>query len=350
MVLVNTYLSLDLKSRISKFRQPLMGFAIIWVFMLHSGKTGNMYYDAIRFYGWAGVDFFFFLSAIGLCYSLSRDNNILNFYKKRIIRILPTWLLVLIMVHLAGLVCNYFFPKLPFYVPNTVLKSLTWYTGLGFWISDFVVGDGWYYEWYVPSLLMFYAFTPFLFKKNNSSLMIMILLFILLGVIFALEPLYQYIFKTHFFYQRIPIFLLGILYFNIIKKGDKTFNMSLILCVIIGVILIFLRNINIVKIPITYDVLFLSPPCLILLSYLISNNCVRTILTFYGTISLELYLIHLYKRPNYLVSMFICNNYLIIFVSLILCTIVAYVLNRYIAIKISNSLKKIVFQNNHSPI
>ncbi len=47
MDFIKGYLSLDLKSRISKYRQPLMGFAILWIIMLHSGETGNVYYDAL---------------------------------------------------------------------------------------------------------------------------------------------------------------------------------------------------------------------------------------------------------------------------------------------------------------
>ncbi len=337
---MNYFLNLNLKERFSHFRAPLMGFAILWIFMLHSGEIGCVFYDALQYYGWAGVDIFLFLSALGLCHSLEGDNNIKRFYTKRIIRVIPIWLVVLASVHIMGILCNYFLPMLPFFVPNTVLKCLTWYTGLGFWISDFVDGDGWYYEWYVPSLLMFYVFTPFLFKKKRSLLVFMILLFTILGVVFASETLYKYMFKTHFFYQRIPIFLLGILYYHIIKKGDKIFNMSLILCLIIGFALMFLRNTVTFKIPITYVTLFFTPPFIILLTYLINNNRVRTVLTFYGTITLELYLIHLYRRPNYLVSMLISNKYLIIIASLILCTIVSYFLNRFVTVKISNLLKK----------
>ena len=167
------------KDRLTIFRKPLMGFAIIWVFMLHSGVTGNVIWDAIRFYGWAGVDIFFFLSAIGLCFSLRKDNSTLAFFKRRAKRILPTWFFVLLAVHLVGLICNHYLPKLPFYIPDTLLKCFTWYTGTGFWISDFALGKGWFYEWYVPSLLAFYLFTPYLYRKRNLSLFLLIVLFLL---------------------------------------------------------------------------------------------------------------------------------------------------------------------------
>ena len=117
----------NLKDRIARYRQLLMGLAILWIFMLHSGETGNPLYDAIRFYGWAGVDVFFFLSAIGVCHSLKKNKNIISFYNRRVIRVILTWFSVLFIIHLAGLLCNYYLPDLPFYVPNTILKCLTWY-------------------------------------------------------------------------------------------------------------------------------------------------------------------------------------------------------------------------------
>jgi peptidoglycan/LPS O-acetylase OafA/YrhL len=325
MNFINGYLNVDLKSRISKYRQPLMGFAILWIFMLHSGKTGNIFYDAIRVYGWAGVDIFFFLSAIGLCYSLSRDNNIFNFYGKRIKRILPTWIFVLIIVHLAGLVCNHFMPKLPFYVPNTLTKCITWYTGFGFWISDFVSGKGWFYEWYVPSLLMFYAFTPWLYKRKPITLIILILLTISLGITLTFG---HYIHNIHFFYQRIPVFILGIYYFYIISCDDnRKFNISLIIGFFIGIAMVIIRNSCNILLPDCYIVLFLLPLALILLSYLFEFKYIKKVFAFYGSISLELYLIHLYRRPHYLVSFFVNNKFLIILFALFLCTFVAYMLH-----------------------
>ena len=77
-------------SDIVSYRAELMGFAILWIFMLHSGAIGNPIYDTIRKFGWAGVDIFFFLSALGLCYSLNKNNNLKDFYLRRLNRIMPT--------------------------------------------------------------------------------------------------------------------------------------------------------------------------------------------------------------------------------------------------------------------
>ena len=306
-----------------------MGFAIIWIFMLHSGRTGNSIWDAVRFYGWSGVDIFFFLSAIGLCYSLNNNSNVKEFYKRRIYRILPTWMIVLLAVHLMGLVCNHFLPKLPFYVPDTILKCFTWYTGIGFWVSDFVTGKGWYYEWYVPALLIFYLFTPFLYKKRRWVLIAILGSFLVIGFLFNDNKILHHL---HFFYLRIPIFVLGLLYYRLITYEDnKVFNKNIIFSFVIGIgflICNLLLNINVPK---EHVALFLCPPFLIVISFLIRNTYINSFLSFLGGISLELYLIHLYRRPHYLVSFVFENKFIVIVVSFIICTILAALLQRIVA-------------------
>lgn len=326
--MISNFFNLELKKRLSIFRKPLMGLAIIWIFMLHSGKTGNSVWDAIRFYGWSGVDIFFFLSAIGLCYSLSKDNSTLAFYKRRAKRILPTWFFVLLAVHLVGLICNHYLPKLPFYIPDTLLKCFTWYTGVGFWISDFTTGKGWFYEWYVPSLLAFYLFTPYLYRKRNLSLFLLIVLFLIVGYLFGY---YNILPNIHFFYHRIPIFIWGLLFYRLmINQDNKAFNSSIAVCFIIGVIIVMMNTFLNTAIPKEFVPLFLCPPGLIMLSYLFEFKYIKNFFSFYGGISFELYLIHLYKRPHYLISLFIDNKYLVIGIAFVVCTITAVVLQKLI--------------------
>lgn len=313
-----------------------MGFAIIWIFMLHSGKTGNSIWDALRFYGWMGVDIFFFLSAIGLCFSLRKDNSTLAFFKRRAKRILPTWLLVLLAVHLVGLICNHYLPKLPFYVPDNLLKCFTWYTGVGFWISDFTTGKGWFYEWYIPSLLAFYLFTPYLNRKRTTSLYLLILLFLIVGYLFGC---YNILPNIHFFYKRIPIFILGLLFFRLmINQDSRAFNIFIVISFFIGLIIIIMNTFLGVVIPKEFIPLFLCPPGLIILSYLFEFKYIKDFFSFWGGISLEFYLIHLYKRPHYLISLYVDNKYLVIGFAFVLCTITAVVLQ-----KLMNKVSKKMF-------
>lgn len=314
-------------------RSELMGLAILWVFMLHSGTIGNPIYDAIRKFGWAGVDIFFFLSALGLCYSLKKNNNLKDFYNRRINRILPTWLVVLFVVHMIGLVCNRYMPSLPFHVPNTIAQCLTWYSGIGYWISDFLTNpDGYYYEWYIPSLLAFYLVTPFLYKQKSFTLILLTIVSVIISIILSNHHI---LYSLHFFYQRIPIFLLGLLSYRMIQipqnpSIEKMSFFGIVIMFMVGIILLFFKEKYSVNIVITHIVQLMILLLLLFFSVIIDFLHINKILSFYGGISLELYLIHLYKRPLYLMSFITNSKIFAIILSLILCTLVAVVLQRLI--------------------
>lgn len=71
---------------ISKYRSVLMGFSILWIFFFHykglqlGGGFGRII-DVFFSVGWIGVDIFLFLSAIGCCFSLKKDQDVLNFLR-----------------------------------------------------------------------------------------------------------------------------------------------------------------------------------------------------------------------------------------------------------------------------
>lgn len=91
----------------SKNRNAIYGVAIISIMIFHFfediansnlsggglGFLGKLYNT---FIGSVGVEFFVFLSGVGLYFSMSKDSNILHFFQKRIKRILPVYLMVAI--------------------------------------------------------------------------------------------------------------------------------------------------------------------------------------------------------------------------------------------------------------
>jgi peptidoglycan/LPS O-acetylase OafA/YrhL len=90
-------------SLISKYKGEIMGFAAICVILTHSNGfkfSGKIGYAVLRIFqqGSNGVDVFLYLSAMGLYYSM-KNSPIINvvslcdFYKRRIKRILPSYLL-----------------------------------------------------------------------------------------------------------------------------------------------------------------------------------------------------------------------------------------------------------------
>lgn len=85
------------KISISKYRTQLMGFAMLWIMIYHIGIDVT-FLNPITRSGYLGVDIFIFLSAYGLYHGFKKYSSIKIFYKKRILRILPTYYLVLLTI------------------------------------------------------------------------------------------------------------------------------------------------------------------------------------------------------------------------------------------------------------
>ena len=93
-------------SELSKYRAPIMGLAIVLILFHHSRFLGveisNSTLVGLRDVGACGVDIFLILSSFGLTYSLNKCSRIDSFYKKRALRILPSFLLSLFAVLLLN--------------------------------------------------------------------------------------------------------------------------------------------------------------------------------------------------------------------------------------------------------
>lgn len=79
---------------ITKYRSSLMGIAMLSVFLFHSmGDWMPTMICNIAANGAIGVDVFLFLSSIGLTYSITKNPSVTAFYKRRVLRIMPTYVL-----------------------------------------------------------------------------------------------------------------------------------------------------------------------------------------------------------------------------------------------------------------
>ena len=179
---------------ISVHRSLLMGYAIIWIMMLHFTFTQIKPIGFIAQYGFAGVDIFMMMSGLGLYFSLEKDNNICHFYKKRFLRIFPTY-------YFLGIFSSIFIHQ------DNFQTYLFRYSTIGFWTG------GVFGEWYIPSIVFLYIFAPFIkkiFDKRHLSLILFINIVILIAayVIVVKELLPKY--DPHFFFlYRIPAFIFG---------------------------------------------------------------------------------------------------------------------------------------------
>lgn len=317
-----------------------MGVAILWIMLFHFGSIGILSYDALIKFGWIGVDIFFFLSAFGLCFSLEKKPGLLPFYKRRLKRILPTWLLILFIVHIIGLICIHYSIGLFFdMIPQDIRQYFTWYTGLGYWIINFVpvrAPHEWYYEWYIPTLLFFYLITPWLYKQSSKMLIAIVLLVMIINP-YIIDIIYNKNLDSFLF--RIPIFLFGILYYRMKVRNFQFQRNVIIYSFLLGVSFSIGNYYEITSVELCYIVLLVLPFSCIIVTHLLDWMCLNGIMAFLGSISLELYLIHLYKRPCYFVGLFIDNNIIVLIISMILCVIIAYLLHIVVSYSI---LKKLV--------
>lgn len=189
---------------ISKHRTKIMAFAILGILLTHSGAYLDWgYVNRLLSMGIGGVDFFFFLSGFGLYYSYSKDPNALRFYKKRFIRIMPMFLLVLLV---SKLLQNTFS-----WLPFLKLAST-----IGFW---FPKDWGWsYFAWFVSVILFLYLIFPLYYRFFSKRPILTTCAAI--GIACLLIGMYIYLYfvvwptayhGTILFYARIPVFVSGVL-------------------------------------------------------------------------------------------------------------------------------------------
>lgn len=77
-------------STISDNRTPLMGIAALMIILCHAVQYGvvmNDFLSSLLIWGNSGVVIFLFLSGFGCFYSLSENDNLLKWYKRRHTRI-----------------------------------------------------------------------------------------------------------------------------------------------------------------------------------------------------------------------------------------------------------------------
>ena len=160
----------DRISKISEYRNALMGAAILWVMCHHSGFFFP-YHVLNRFceLGYAGVDIFMFLSGLGVYVSLNKNPDTASFYKRRIERILPAYLPVL----LIWLIANWPQGETAI-IPGFVIGNLT---GIAYWLNMQ------YFNWYIVALPTYYFLAPLLCgivrqgdKKKTCRLLVTLLL------------------------------------------------------------------------------------------------------------------------------------------------------------------------------
>lgn len=164
--------------------------------------------------GYIGVDIFIFCSAIGLVQSYSRRPAALAFYRKRVVRILPTFL----AVTLAVLVFAAILGTKDLHLRDWAMTLST----LGYWTGDA------FFEWYTPAILALYALFPLLYQacsiKMGGGILLIVSVLCALVAMTMLSPYHYWL------VARIPIFIAGILVAMYLEKVRLSYILCAAMC------------------------------------------------------------------------------------------------------------------------
>lgn len=188
--------------RLSRCRPELMGLAALWVMLFHAYPFRFHFFplDAFKQLGFAGVDVFILLSAMGLYLSLHRtpEQPLSRYYLRRARRVLPTFWLV------VGLYSLYL-----------VLRGrigwgvLAWnLSAVYYWFR--IEGA---FNWYIPSVLAFYLISPFyagFLRRSRRPGWLTAAMFPVSYLIYRLT-IPVHLNYTEDFVCRIPAFAMGML-------------------------------------------------------------------------------------------------------------------------------------------
>jgi len=282
---------------INEYRLEIMGVAALWVFAFHEwtdliGNTGIVS-DLAHFVsgaGFGGVDIFLFLSGMGLTHAIEKY-PVKVFYKRRFARVLPPYVLTVVLAALfRQWEVGYF------------LKTII---GYHFWTQNIYI-----VQWFGYMIIILYLVFPlyyYAFQKARSPYVFTVAALVVWYVAIAAfggtirEDLRG-------FTDRIPIFLVGILCGWTARKREIVFSnatwLFALLILAVGFGSFYLGRYRGMQLPLksegfpTMFLIAISGVCLLaqafhlLAEYGGRLGCgIRKIAVFYGKMSFEFYCI-----------------------------------------------------------
>ena len=277
---------------ISRFRGELMGAAMLFVMLFHVSVSRNDPFYGLHRCGNIGVDIFLFLSGVGLWFAWTRQPSVRKFYRRRLLRILPTWLTVAGVFYTADYLGQQRFSSSITDLIGDI--TINW----DFWLHDELT------FWYVPAIMMLYLLAPHymrLITKHPIYRWLPLLMVVWCVMVQWVQPIHSVVGHLEIFWSRVPIFFIGINMGRSVKEKHTiegsavwllllafgmTFGSSLYLeQVRHGQFPLFVERMLYIPLTITAilamnSIFSRTPKCI--------NSCFKTV----GTLSLEMYLLH----------------------------------------------------------
>lgn len=284
---------------ISRYRNEIYGFSILWILLFHMEKIEKVeffrgipvlhWFDTIARYGNMGVDMFLFMSGICLYFSFARNNNLQEYYKKRLTRIffpivfipLPLWLVYLLVGRIS--------------IWGLFNRALL----VEYWISKDV--QVWFASFIVVLYLVYPYLYYYLFRKNNAEsiqLRILALLFLTILVTVCIYKEAPEVFN-HLLHTipRIPVFLTGCCFGKFVYEKKKIpvavpVILLLLFFALSGSLLYFEKFVGLYK-RYTYWIGGMAFTFALVMVLSVMPEIINQILRVFGNLSYEFYLSHI---------------------------------------------------------
>lgn len=184
-----------------RYRSVWLGIALIWVMLFHCPlDMGPFYY--FKSIGYGGVDICLFASGIGCFFSLSAESDPVCFMKRRIKRLVPTYLVFIVF----WLAFQAFAGDFGFQMAIGNILAVQDFTGLG---NSF--------NWYISAIFLLYLLAPYFKIIVDKASKINKILFLIFLIVFSI-PFWNaenYLITI----TRLPIFYIGMLFADMCVKG-----------------------------------------------------------------------------------------------------------------------------------
>lgn len=189
----------------SKNRRFIMGISIIGIVLLHTAFSLPSALTALRRTGYIYVDLFMLLSGYGLYMSLLKKEGLSAYYKRRFIRILPTyWILSCVFLLYIALTKGVLFSE--------IVGVLT---TMSFWSAQKTV-----FSWFGSAIFAFYFVSPIVAGAVRHSKRPFVLFWISFLFVVPFLTTSGHIMAI----ARIPAFILGMCFAKLVVEGEKEFS------------------------------------------------------------------------------------------------------------------------------
>lgn len=286
---------------LSTYRSQIMGVAIIWIMLFHGNDLysltlkGIPLLEAIIKRGMMGVEMFLLVSGIGLFFSFSKNGNTLQFYIKRVKRVVIPYLVIAFPFWLWQDV----------WVKKDIGKFFLDISLVSFW------KEGIRTVWYVAFILFIYIVYPFVFRVFMKDFTVWKTgTFMTVGLaipflVYAVSPSY---FKlTEIALWRISSFVLGSILAQWVMEKHKMTGLQLFALGSITIVVIaaaFALN-HVIGIQGVSRLAYLPLGlvgclCIGLMLRLLNAEWLNRFLGGAGKYSFEIYLIHIFIKTVYI--------------------------------------------------